>query len=127
MSLLINKAIKELLSESAVITSIVGTKLYPIAAPEQETYPFVVFKRSDLKASYTRDGCCENDVNVEITALSDDYVESITLIQAVRDKLDNYRGTVKGIDINHARVQSANESCDGMIYIQELTFDIKTN
>jgi len=127
MSLKIGKAINYLLSNKPAVTALVNNRIYPIAAPDDTEVSFIVYKRLNINAKYTKDGCFENECSVKISVISKDYAESVDIIQAVRDTLELFKGEAGGITIRTSRVESASEDYGQDGYIQEVNFLITTN
>lgn len=113
-------AIKDILQilNTPTLNNIIHGKIYPIVAPEETQNPFIVLKRSNYKVNYTNDSL-QNNFNLEISIVSNSYIESVDIAQIIRNLLENYR------NVNYKiRLNSVNESYAGA-YIQELIFDIK--
>ena len=47
-SLKVGKEIYSLLNGSNLLTNVVGSKIYPIIVEKETTYPFIVYKRSNI-------------------------------------------------------------------------------
>jgi hypothetical protein len=120
----IGKAINDILSKDAAVIAIVGTKLYPIAAPQENPLPFVVYRRNNINPDYVKDGWAADNGAIQINALSSDYAESVSLIHAVRKALELKRGVFAGVHIDSIYVAGANETVDANTYIQELVFQV---
>ena len=110
MSLQIGKAIYHLLSKDSRIKEKVGSKIYPLIVEESTTFPFIVYKRTNISPNYTKGSYSVN--------------ESVTV---VRDALEGRRGNFAGIEINDIRMISADEEYIEDTFIQNITFDINTN
>ena len=53
MSLQIGKAIYHLLSKDSRIKEKVGSKIYPLIVEESTTFPFIIYKRTNITPNYT--------------------------------------------------------------------------
>ena len=54
-SLKVGKEIYSLLNGNDSLTGVVGSKIYPIIVEKETTYPFIVYKRSNIIPDYTKD------------------------------------------------------------------------
>ena len=123
MSLQIGKAIYHLLSKDSRIKEKVGSKIYPLIVEESTTFPFIVYKRTNTKGSYS----VNESVTVDVVIASKDYTDTVELADYVRDALEGRRGNFAGIEINDIRMISADEEYIEDTFIQNITFDINTN
>ena len=79
-SLLIGKLIYSKLNQELQTTNI-----YPIVAENGTTYPYIVYKRTDLSnTTFSKDGICEDSCGYSITIISDKYAEGVELANEVR-------------------------------------------
>ena len=87
MSLQIGKAIYHLLKKDSRIKEKVGSKIYPLIVEESTTFPFIIYKRTNI-TDYVRDaleGRRGNFAGVEINDIrmisaDEEYIED-TFIQ----------------------------------------------
>ena len=123
MSLQIGKAIYHLLSKDSRIKEKVGSKIYPLIVEESTTFPFIIYKRTNISPNYTKGSYSVNEsVTVDVVIASKDYTADY-----VRDALEGRRGNFAGIEINDIRMISADEEYIEDTFIQNITFDINTN
>lgn len=128
MSLQIGKAIYHLLSKDSRIKEKVGSKIYPLIVEESTTFPFIIYKRTNISPNYTKGSYSVNEsVTVDVVIASKDYIDTIELADYVRDALEGRRGNFAGVEINDIRMISADEEYIEDTFIQNLTFDINTN
>jgi hypothetical protein len=120
MSISIGKYIKYKLSG---IVSIIN----PLAKPEDETKPFIVYKRKYVQPEYTRDGIAFNLTGIQIDVVSTDYSSSIDLAEQVRSALECKSGAYSGVSVTQCELTGVDENYDGNLYIQTLVFEFKTN
>ena len=110
MSLQVGKAIYNLLSNDTNVTGRVQNKIYPLIADTGTTFPFIVYRRTGIEPSDSKDRFIySEDTYVEVVIDSDKYNESI------------------GINIQGIRMTNADEDYIEDTFIQNLTFNIKTN
>lgn len=126
MSLLINRCIYSILSTDTNLKSKVGTKIYPLIANENTTFPFIVFKRSSFSVEYTKDGVLEDTTQVDIITASDNYSDSVEIADIIRNTLELKKGTFNNINIKECKLSSADEDYLENTYIQTLSFTIKS-
>ena len=133
-SLLINKYILSFLENSEAVTEILGSdehKIFPLIQPDSLTFPYIVFQRSSVYPQYTKDLYIgagfgwTNTVNVIIKCVSNDYIESVELANAVRNTLEGRSYADEDIKIDPIQLSSATEYTNDVdVLIQDLTFEI---
>lgn len=89
---------------------------------EEITFPFIVYSRTSLIPEYTKDLLTQNTVTLQIVCVSDDYVNSLEVANAVRHALELKGTSVDGMKIDPIRLQSITESTMEDAYLQTLTF-----
>ena len=110
MSLQIGKAIYHLLKKDSRIKEKVGSKIYPLIVEESTTFPFIIYKRTNITPNYTKGSYSVNEsVTVDVVIASKDYIDTIELADYVRDALEGRRGNFAGVEINDIRMISADE------------------
>lgn len=119
-SLKVGKEIYSLLNGSSLLTNIVGSKIYPIVVEKETTYPFIVYKRSNIIPSYTKDFHFKDEVIIDVICVSNDYSESVDIASIVRDILEDKRFT----GIESIKLESADEDFMDDAYIQTLSFNL---
>lgn len=123
-SLLIGKYIYKLLSEDEMLKAL-SQKIYPLVAKADTTYPFVVYARTNLYTTYCKDGIIEDTLDVQVIAVSDNYVESLEVANQIRNVLELKRYKDDYIYITDCRLSSATEEFIEDAFIQRMTFTIK--
>lgn len=105
MSLQIGKAIYHLLSKDSRIKEKVGSKIYPLIVEESTTFPFIVYKRTNISPNYTKGSYSVNEsVTVDVVIASKDYTDTVELADYVRDALEGRRGNFRSNKIGRAHV-----------------------
>lgn len=69
----------------------VGLKVFPLVANADTTFPFVVYSRTGLSVEYCKDGTIENEVEIQVLAVSDNYVTSLEIANHIRRILEQFR------------------------------------
>lgn len=120
------KAINKLLSVDS-IKSVVSNKVYPLVASLNTTFPYIVFQRTSTPYN-TKDNVYQDNVNIEIIAVSDNYDKSVELAELIRNELEGKRNiTVEEFRITSIKLIDSSESYSNDAYLQSLTFNFKIN
>lgn len=120
------KAINKLLSVDN-IKSVVNNKVYPLVASLNTTFPYIVFQRTSTPYG-TKDNIYQDNVNIEIIAVSDNYDKSVELAELIRNELEEKRNiTVEEFRIASIKLIDSSESYSNDAYLQSLTFNFRIN
>lgn len=124
-ALSINKYINKFLTESEAVTSLVSVQnIRPlILAPT--IFPYISFMHGNISSSYTKDGWSEDTTEVTIIAVSDDYSQTVDIVEAVRELLDNKAYKDEDIYISEMRLSGATEDQIENVFVQRLSFTVK--
>ena len=119
-SILIGKYIYQFLSESKELQDILKGNIYPLIADEEINYPFVVYSRQSIIPQYLKDGNFQDNVNIVIHIVSDDYVQSLEIANIIRNifELRSYKDDK--IAIKQFIISDVTESFEEDAYIQTL-------
>ena len=128
MSISISKHIYSKLSNSFELASLVGDKIYTISTKSETTFPFIVYKRSELTPNRTKDRYDTGDkVTVEVIVATDNYFDSIKVAEAVRVALDGNCGKYDTFNVIDSKLLSADEDFIEDTFIQRLVFSFETD
>lgn len=120
------KAINKLLSVDN-IKSVVNNKVYPLIASLNTSFPYIVFQRTSTPFS-NKDNVYQDNVNIEIIAVSDNYDKSVELAELIRNELEGKRNiTVEEFRIASIKLVDTSESYSNDAYLQSLTFNFRIN
>lgn len=120
------KAINKLLSTDN-IKSVVNNKVYPLIAPLNTNFPYIVFQRTSTPYN-TKDNVYQDSINIEIIVVSDNYDKSVELAELIRNELEGKRNiNVEGFRISTIKLVDSSESYSNDAYLQSLTFNFKIN
>lgn len=121
-SIEIGKFIYSLLCTDSRLATLVGNKIFPLIVENETTYPFIVYKRSDMKSNYTKDIHLSDDVYIDIICVSENYLSGLEIAGIIIELLEDKRFKDKGIE----KIQSeyANEDYLENAFIQNLGFKI---
>lgn len=124
----IGKAVYQLLSSDTGVTEKVENRIYPLIADQGTIYPFIIYKRTGIEPITSKDRfICSEVTSVDVIIASDRYDESIEVAELVKDALIGKNGIYSGIKITDIDMISADEDYIEDTFIQNLTFNIKTN
>ena len=98
---------------------------YPIVVPENTPLPVVIYERS-FSSDETKDGRGIDNNIIDIYVLSEDYKESITLSLQIEDWITAIKGNILDTHIFKSKLIAGAELYDSGVYMQKLTFEIKT-
>lgn len=120
------KTINKLLSVD-IIKSVVNNKVYPLIASLNTTFPYIVFQRTSTPFN-TKDNVYQDNVNIEIIAVSDNYDKSVELAELIRNELEGKRNiTIEEFRIASIKLIDTSESYSNDAYLQSLTFNFRIN
>lgn len=117
--------INEKLSNAPDLIKLVGEKVFPISTQKEVTFPFVVYRRGDLTANYTKDFLNGETIKVDFIVASDEYFQSVEIAEALRAALEGKRAKKYGI--SETKLVSANEDTVEGTFVQSLVFSFKTD
>lgn len=124
-SILVGKHIRNILVGDETLSQYLQTgQITALVANENTTFPFIVFSRTGLTPSYTKDGLLESNITFEIVCVSTDYVESLEIANIVRNLLECKCYTDDGIYIKQIILSAVNENYLYDAYVQRLTFSM---
>lgn len=127
-TLLIGKLIYATISSNSDVAAKVGTNIFPIVAPADVNYPFIVYTRSNAYPStVTKDGWLNDAASFQITVISDTYIESAEIANEVRDLFENCVISNNELQISNIHMTSCTEAFSEDAYIQTINFDCEAN
>ena len=93
----VGQIIYGVLSAASGVTALVSTRIYPDMAPQNDTFPYIVFQKLQTKPTDTKEGVSKLDkILVQVDCYSNNYDNTHSLAAAVRTALDRYTGTING-------------------------------
>lgn len=124
----VGKLIYACITQDTNLSKTLGTNVFPLAAPADTTFPFVVYTRNNAYSSnHTKDGWLTDDASFQITVVSDKYDQSVDIADAIRGLLENCRLSSNDLSIENIRLTSSNEMFNEDEYIQNLYFECESN
>ena len=115
----INKYIYAILSSSNELKEIVGSNIYPLVAEEETTFPFVVFRRSNITPNYTKKQVANDSVSFVVSIADTNYSKTVDISEIIRNELELHSDDY--FQLIH--LESVSEDFVENAYIQELTFN----
>lgn len=89
------------------VTSMVGTRIYPLLAPKTAALPFVVWRRAGITREHTLAGPMGMpNVSVEMQSLAATYEDAREVADRVRLVLDGYGGTVNNTEVKNVSLEN---------------------
>lgn len=79
---------KVLTDDQSPFQEIFRGKIFPALAVSNTTFPFLTYDRQTMTPYYSKDGCYQDEVQVEISVKHSDYEECLLLICGLRDYLE---------------------------------------
>lgn len=118
----VGKIVFTLLNEDSRLTALVGNKIYPVIVEKDTSYPFIVYKRSNITSNYTKDLHLTDDVSIDIVCVTATYAEGIEIAGIIKDTLEDKR--IKDFEVERIVLDSASEDYVDNAFIQSLGFTI---
>lgn len=83
------------LTTDAGVSALIGTRLYPLIMPQDETTPASTYQRVSTTPTYAHGGDCSVDmVRIQIDNYAESLLAAKTLAAAVRTALSGYSGAM---------------------------------
>lgn len=122
-AILIGNSIRDILTNSQSITTLIGNKVFPLVAENDTNFDFVVYNREAVNPSTsTKDGYVGDMVVFRIDCLSDSYAKSVNLANEVRKVFEKRRIVTNDLIIEDCYMASINEAYDTETFIQTMRF-----
>jgi hypothetical protein len=125
------KVLLDVLVTATAVTSVVGTRIYPLLAPASSALPFVTWRRTGIERTQTL-GSPHGvpRVSVDYTVVAATYNQAREAADAMRRTLDGYGGTVDNTEVKQtALIDEADdlvevEGAESPLYVVKQTYDI---
>lgn len=107
----LEEAIFTILSDDTNLAALVGTRIYPVEAPQAVTRPYVVFARQEVTSLLPLAGAgTHTEVDVAVMAFGDSAASAMATARAVRGALD---GMHTDATIKHCRLIDRQQTAVG--------------
>lgn len=95
------------LTAATSISSIVGSGIFPVMAPQGTMPPFVVYQRTNVSREQSLTGPIGVPVvTLQLTSWSSSYETAKTLAREIRLQVDGYTGTYGDVTIQRTSIAS---------------------
>ena len=95
---------------STSVTSLAGTRIYPVLAPASASLPFVTWRRSGVQREQTLGGPMGLPrVSVEYSIYGTTYEQARELADAMRVVLDGYGGTADNTTVKQTSLEDESD------------------
>lgn len=117
----ITTVVRGILLSDPTVNELIGEKMFPVFAPQDTKGDFIIYFRDKYEIARTKMGIVEQQCDVFLAVLSDNYDKSTEIADAVFQALE---GVFTNPDISIHLADSTEDSVDGK-YLQLLKFNIK--
>jgi len=101
------------LTSQTAVSSLVGTRVFPLMAPMATPLPLVVYQRTGVDRPRSLAGNVGNPVvTLQLTSYDTSYTNVKAIARAVWLALDNWTGTTAGVTIQRTTLQSEADAVD---------------
>ena len=118
--------IVEAIKDNDELIEMIGEdKIWPLAALESTTFPYIIYSRDQIAVQYTK--CCNHDNQVVITfrVYSNDYLQALEIANQLRNLLEHKQLVIKDeIYINEIKVASVSEMFSEDSFCQAISFQM---
>lgn len=121
----IAKHIYARLTASEPLRALVGTRLYPVAADQGTTMPYVTYHRTALATEYTYDGAGPDTVSVSFRIVAGGYQAATEIAEEIRAALEGVRSAYGDFEVRDAEVVNSVDAYDVDIDAYVLTLDMR--
>lgn len=105
------------LSSQTSVSSLIGTRVFPLMAPTGTALPLVIYQRSAVSRQQSLSGPVGLPVvTLQLTSYASSYTAVKSIARAVRVAVDGWTGTTSGVTIQRTSLQAES---DGMVLPQD--------
>lgn len=102
--------LRSALVASATVSELVGSRIYPILAPQTAALPFIVWRRSGISREHTLAGPMGvSTVSVEMQILATTYEQAREVADRCRLVLDGYGATLNNTEVKHVSLEQESD------------------
>ena len=123
-SILVTNYIRKFIVENEEVSKLINIKkVFALTPPNTGiTFPFIVYGRASLVPTYTKDLLTENSITIYIYVVSDTYIESLEIANAIRHSIESHTYKDDDITIDVIKLESITEETSDDAYIQKMSF-----
>jgi hypothetical protein len=101
------------LTSQTAVSSLIGSRVYPLIAPQGTPLPLVVYQRTGVERPQSLAGNVGNPlVTLQLTTYGTSYTSVKTIARAVRIAIDGWTGTTAGVTIQRSTLQTEADGVD---------------
>lgn len=108
-------------------TLCISTNVFPIVAEDGTDYPFVTYRRTGLVSNNCKDGYYEDIVRVEIKAICATYIQSVQIINRIRELFECQHIEYENMTIEDTSIENASENYEYNAFTQTINLVFKIN
>lgn len=105
----------------------ISTNVFPIVAEDGTDYPFVTYRRTGLVSNNCKDGYYEDIVRVEIKAICATYIQSVQIINRIRELFERQHIEYENMTIEDTSIENASENYEYNAFTQTINLVFKIN
>lgn len=105
----------------------ISTNVFPIVAEDGTDYPFVTYRRIGLVSNNCKDGYYEDIVRVEIKAICATYIQSVQVINRIRELFECQHIEYENMTIEDTSIENASENYEYNAFTQTINLVFKIN
>lgn len=105
----------------------ISTNVFPIVAEDGTDYPFVTYRRTGLVSNNCKDGYYEDIVRVEIKAICATYIQSVQIINRIRELFECQHIEYENMTIEDTSIENASENYEYNAFTQTINLVFKIN
>lgn len=92
------------------VSSLVGSRVYPVIAPMGTPTPLIVYQRTNTTREQSLAGPVGNPVvSLQLTSYATSYTACKQIAQGVRLAVDGWTGTTQGVSISRTSLESESD------------------
>lgn len=119
----IGKIIYGAIQNSSDLTALVGTRVYPIIAEAETSFPFITYTRQNVWVqNHSKDAWISDEAQFNIQVCDSEYMRSCTIADLVRSIFENKVISNDELTIKNIRMTGISEMWNDETYVQSLNF-----
>lgn len=119
----IGNTVRAILLADEDVSEQIGTKIFPLVAPEGTNGDFIVYSRERYAKQASKMGVYQDECDVAVVGISDNYDKAIALASKIDNALTGYHKLENGYEIK-INLKNSSEVFDDGKYIETLLFEI---
>ena len=105
---MIGDIITNLLNDGS-ITTVVGQRIFPVHVAQDAELPAIMVTITDMETNPTKTATSQDDVlDLDVTVYSKTAKQGFDIAELVRNRLDNFTGTMGSTEVQSLRFESLN-------------------